>query len=91
MLEAHGYYRRPRPGGRKACFACRSLDALDEGSIRATQRVVDELAPAVVKCVKEAYRASEYGDAFWIAWDCDKHPYTLIGALRNLAARGELP
>jgi hypothetical protein len=89
-LEAHGYYQRPPLGGRKACFACQSFDTFDEGSVRATQLVVDELAPDIVECVKDAYRASEYGDAFWIAWDCDEHPYTVIAALRNLEARGEL-
>lgn len=90
-LEAHGYHRKPPPGGRKACFILRSFDALDEGSIRATRRVVDELAPEIVERIREVYRAAEYGDAFWIAWACDEHPYTVIAALRNLNERGELP
>ncbi len=89
-LEGHGYHRRPPPGGRRHCFVMDSFDALDEISIRATRRVIDELAPDAVQCIKEAYRASELGDAFWIAWDCDEHPYTVIAALRNLEERGEL-
>jgi hypothetical protein len=91
-LEAHGYHRRSPPGGRRCCFVLDSFDRLDETSIGATRRVIDELAPETVEQIKESYRAAqEPKNAFWIAWDCDEHPYTVIAALRNLAERGELP
>jgi hypothetical protein len=89
-LEAHGYYRKPPIGGRRYCFVLDSFERLDEVSIGATRRVIDEMAPGIVEEVKRSYEASELGDAFWIAWDCDEHPYTVIAALRNLEERGEL-
>lgn len=90
-LEAHGHYRKPPPGGRKACFVLRSFEELDEVSIRATERVVEDLVSDVeVAEIREAYRASEYGDAYWIAFYTEIHLHVVIAVLRWLEARGEL-
>lgn len=90
-IEAHGYYRRPPRSLRKVCYLPPSPDAIDEQAIRAMQPVVeDHLSANEVRAIRDSYRASELGDAWWIAWDCDMHPYVVIAVLRNLLARGEL-
>jgi glycine/D-amino acid oxidase-like deaminating enzyme len=68
-----------------------SFDSVDEQAIRAMQRVVDDFVSASeVDQIKKSYRASEFKDAYWIAWDCHLHPYLAIAVLRNLEKRGEL-
>lgn len=91
-LEAHGYYVRPPRGGSRPCFALQHFDGIDEISVSATMRGVRQKAtPEEVAAVKESYRASEFGDAWWIAWDCRMHPYMVMAILRHLSSRGELP
>lgn len=91
-IEAHGYYRRPPRSLRKVCYLPPNPDAVDEQAIRAMRPVVeDHLSTHEVSEVKRSLRGSYLGDAWWVAWDCDLHPYVVIALLRNLDARGELP
>ena len=91
-LEGHGHDRRLPKGGRRVSYALASLDALDEGAIRATERVVEDLvSEAEITEIHEAYRASEYGDAYWIAFYTEIHLHVVIAVLRWLQRRGELP
>lgn len=91
-LEAHGYHRKPPRDGRRACFALQSLNELDEVSIAATTRALpDHVSSEEIVTVREAYRASEYGDAYWIAFYAEIHLHVVIAVLRWLSARGELP
>ncbi len=72
-------------------FMQQSLDAVDEQAIRAMQRVVDDFVSAgEVDQIKKSYQAADLKDAYWIAWDCQLHPYVAIAVLRNLEKRREL-
>lgn len=65
---------------------------LDEEAVGAMRRVIDEfLTASELEAIKRSYLASEWGDAWWIAYDLQMHPYLVIAALRHLHARGELP
>lgn len=91
-IEAHGYYRRPPRSLRKICYLPPRPDVVDEGAIRAMRPVVeDHISVTELREVAASYRAAYMRDAWWIAWDCDLHPYVVIAVLRNLAERGELP
>lgn len=89
--EAHGYHFKPPRGGRRFCLALSCLSWVDDKSITATRAVIDDLAPELVSEVKESYLASEYGDAYWIAFDVREHVHVVLAILRNLEERGELP
>lgn len=90
-IEGAGLYRRPPRDGVKWMLLHDSLDTVDEAAIRAMRPVVeDHVSAADVNCIKRSYLAAEWGDAYWIAWDCDLHPHTVIAILRNLVERGEL-
>ena len=91
-IEAHGYYRRPPRSKRKVCYVPPTPDSIDEHAIRVMQPVIDDHLTSYEKEeILSSYAASTYGDAWWIAWDCDLHPYAVIAFLRNVTARGELP
>ena len=90
-LEAYGYHRKPPLGGRRALFVDPQLDDLDEISIAATRRGVEMQATAgEMQEIKKSYRASEHGDALWIAFDTETHLHTVVAVLRILQERGEL-
>lgn len=90
-IEGHGYYRRPPRSLRKVCYLPPSPYAIDEQAIEAMRPIIEEhITAAELNDVKYSYRASESGDAWWIAWDCELHPYVVIAILRNLLAQGEL-
>lgn len=56
------------------------------------QQVIDDFVlPSEIEDIKRSYLASEFGDAWWIAWDLQLHPYIVLAVLRNLAEKGELP
>ncbi len=45
VLEAHGYYRKPPPGGERLCFLAPSdLAGVDPATVKALKRVVPEMA-----------------------------------------------
>lgn len=91
-LEAHGYHRRPPRDGRRACFALRSLSELDEVSIAATSRALpDHVSEGEIRTIRETYRATEYGDAYWVAFYTEIHLHVVIAVLRYLDSCGELP
>ncbi len=91
-LEAHGYHRRPPRDGRRACFALGSLSELDEISIAATARALPEhVSDEEIHAVCETYKATEHGDAYWIAFYTEVHLHVVIAILRHLDERGELP
>lgn len=91
-MEAHAYYRRPPRSGRKVSYVQSNPDKVDEQTISALRRVVEyHLTSEEQQEVRCSYVACEYCDAYWIAWDCELHPYVVIALLRNWAERGELP
>ena len=87
-IEAHGYYRRPPRGGRKLCYACRSLEDLDYVAVEAIRSVIDDLQPSWVEEVKEAARMSN--DPRWIAAWVEVSVQVVVAILLNLEARGQL-
>lgn len=92
IIEAHGYCRRPPKTGCKVLLMQRHPDRIDHQAIQAMRRVIDDfLNSHDIKAIKTSFLASEYGDAYWVAWDLDLHPYVVIAALDNLQERGELP
>lgn len=91
-IEAHGYYRRPPRSKRKVCYLSPHPDTVDEQAVQAMQHVVeDHLTEHEKRGVVRSWAAAEFGDAWWIAWDCDLHPYVVLAYLRNLSERGQLP
>lgn len=92
IIEAHGYCRRPPKSGSKVILMQRHPDEIDNQAILAMRRVVDDFVTAEgVRAIKTSYLAAEHGDAYWVAWDLDIHPYFAIAILDNLEERGELP
>ena len=92
IIEAHGYCRRPPRGGKKIIFVLDSFGGIDDQAIRAMRRVVEDFVTvAEVQAVKTAYLASEYGDPWWIAWDQNMHPHTVMAILDNLHDQDRLP
>lgn len=90
-IEGVGLYRKPPKSGVKVMLLSGRLDEVDEHAIRVMMPVVeDHVFAGDVECVKKSYQASEFGDAYWIAWDCDLHPNTVIAILRNLRESGEI-
>jgi hypothetical protein len=92
IIEAYGYCRRPPKSGRKTIIMQHHPDRVDELAISAMRRVIDDfVSMAEVRAIRTSYLASDYGDAYWVAWDLGTHPYIVIAALRNLEAEGRLP
>lgn len=90
-LEGSGHYLRPPLGGRRVCYALSSIEHLDEQAIRATERVVpDMVSEAEISEIREAYRASECGDAYWIAFYTEIHLHVVVAVLRHLRRAGEI-
>lgn len=92
IIEAYGYCQRPPKSGSKIILMQRHPDQIDHQAILAMRGVVhDFLTADAIRAIKTSYLAAECGDAYWVAWDLDMHPYVVIAALDNLAASGELP
>ncbi len=92
IIEAYGYCRRPPKTGRKTILMQHHPDRIDELAIAAMRRVVDDFVSAAeVRAIRLSYLASDCGDAYWVAWDLQTHPYVVIAVLRNLEAEGRLP
>lgn len=90
-IEGHGYYLKPPRNLRKICYVPPKPDCVDEQAIGAIRRVLGEhISAEEMEAVKYSYRASDTGDAWWIAWDCEMHPYVVIAILRHLLELGEL-
>lgn len=91
-IEGHGYYRRPPKSKRRVCLLHTSLDSVDEISVSATRAVIEEhVSREEVEAIKQSYLASEVGDAYWVAFDCELHVNIVLAVLRNLYSEGELP
>lgn len=92
IIEAYGYCLRPPRTGRKTITMQHRPDWIDEQAILAMRRVIDDFVTvSEVRAIRTSYLSSEVGDAFWIAWDQNTHPYIVIAVLRNLEAEGRLP
>lgn len=92
IIEACGYCRRPPKSGSKIILMQRHPDQIDQQAILAMRHVIDDFLTAEqARDIKVSYLASEHGDAWWIAWDLQTHPYIVIAALDNMNQRGELP
>lgn len=88
-LEGHGYYRRPPLWGRKCCFAARTEEQVDYGTIRALRNTVEEMEPAWIEAVKDACRIGNEPRII-AAW-CELPLQVVVAVLAILEVRGELP
>lgn len=88
-LEGYGYYRRPPMWGRKLCFAAKSEEQVDYGTVRAIRRVIGDMEPSWVEDVKDACRM--FNDTRLIADWCELPVQAVLAILSLLEARGELP
>ena len=87
-LEGHGYYLKPPLWGRKLCFAASVEEHVDYGTVRALQRVVEDMEPSWVSAVKDACRIAN--DPRVIAAWCELPLQIVVAALARLEACGEL-
>lgn len=91
-VEAWGYHRKPPKSGERQCYVAGSFDQLDEISISATLRGIEEcVTESEIQDIKEAYAEDEFGDAWWISWRCEQHVHLVIAVLRYLESKNSLP
>lgn len=89
-LQGYGDWIKPPPTEDRAHLAAHDVDQVEYAAVRAISRVVDDLEPGWVQCVKEECRVTN--DARIIADRCGGLDLTAVLAIiRNLKVRGELP
>lgn len=88
-LQAYGDWIKPPPTEDRTHLAAYDVDQVRYEAIRAISRVVDDLEPGWVRCVKDECRATN--DPRLIADRCELDLTAVQAIIRNLAARLELP
>ena len=85
--KSYAEYRAPR-GGRKACYAPRSLEEMDQERIKALMRTVEAERPDWLEQVRLATHIDN--DTYRIISYSGVPPYATVAILRNMVERGEL-
>lgn len=88
-IEGLSDWMKPPKTDRRLCFRARTLQELDLWSVSSIKRLVGELEPVWVECVRGvcAYAA----DLETIAGDCGLEEHAVAAIVSMLIERGELP
>lgn len=88
-IEALSNFVRPFKTDERIGFAARRVEEMDPLSVKAIARLVGDLEPRWVRCVREACR--ETNDLREIADACELELHAAGAIVSNLVEAGELP
>ena len=88
-IENLSDWMRPAKRDRRLCFSARNVEDLDPVSVHSIKRLVFDLEPSWVECVKRvcAYAA----DLETIADECGLEEHAVAAIVSRLIETGELP
>ena len=89
QIEALSNFVRPFKTDERIGFAARRVEEMDASSVKAIARLVGDLEPNWVRCVREACRYTN--DLRKIAEDCELELHAAGAIVSNLVSAGELP